>query len=138
MGVWINTLAFIPVTFLTGQRKPGIVALVHSLELLPYLGILWFLISHWGVEGAAFAWSIRVAVDAMFMFGYAKLYKKLWVSISGICLIVVTCFLLTFYSIPYHKYILVMFIICFLLYGFIYYKAQYLKVIRTIKTYVVK
>jgi len=34
--------------------------------------LLWFLISARGIEGAAIAWTVRVAVDALFLFGLAR------------------------------------------------------------------
>ncbi|MFZ3361833.1 MAG: hypothetical protein WA153_00150, partial [Candidatus Acidiferrales bacterium] len=35
-------------------------------------GLLWWLISTRGIEGAAIAWSVRVAFDALFLFVLAK------------------------------------------------------------------
>jgi O-antigen/teichoic acid export membrane protein len=39
-----------------------------------YLGLLWWLISARGIEGAAIAWTARVALDALFLFWLAKRY----------------------------------------------------------------
>lgn len=72
VGVFINSLAFAPFSFLQGVGRPDLTATLHLIELPVYLGLLWWLISAYGIEGAAIAWSARVAVDAAFLFGLAK------------------------------------------------------------------
>lgn len=134
MGVWINNLAIIPFTLLQGLRRPGIVATIHSFELIPYLGILWILTSQWGVEGAAFAWSIRVFADAILMFIYADIYDLLWQPILSTSSIVIVCFLMIFYNITYHEYILIIIIIGFIIYGYTKYKTEYTKIFISIKS----
>jgi O-antigen/teichoic acid export membrane protein len=71
-GVFINSLAQVPFTFLQGVGKPDLTAKLHLFELPLYLGLLWWLIGTRGIEGAAIAWTARVAVDAFFLFGLAR------------------------------------------------------------------
>ncbi|MEW5972638.1 MAG: oligosaccharide flippase family protein [Pseudomonadota bacterium] len=68
VGIWINALAFIPYAYLQGVGRPDLTAKLHLMELVPYLALLWWAVEAWGVEGAAFAWSIRVGVDAILLF----------------------------------------------------------------------
>ncbi|MBN6743028.1 flippase, partial [Acidithiobacillus sp. MC6.1] len=68
LGIWINTLAFIPFTHLQGRGRPDLPAKFHVLELVPYGGVLWLLINRFGVAGAAWAWSLRVLADAFLLF----------------------------------------------------------------------
>lgn len=68
LGVWINSLAFIPSSYLGAIGKPKTIATFHMMELLPFLGILWLLIHFFGLTGAAVAWSLRVAIDAILLF----------------------------------------------------------------------
>jgi O-antigen/teichoic acid export membrane protein len=68
VGVWINGVAYVPFAMLQSQGKPGLVARLHIYELLPFLGILWVGLHLFGLVGAALAWSLRVLVDAMFLF----------------------------------------------------------------------
>jgi len=68
LGVWINSLAFIPSSYLGAIGKPKTIATFHMAELLPFLGILWLLIHFFGLAGAAVAWSLRVAIDAVLLF----------------------------------------------------------------------
>ena len=71
-GVFVNSLAYVPFAFLQGVGRPDLTATLHLIELPLYLGLLWWLISTRGIEGAAIAWSARVGVDALFLFLLAK------------------------------------------------------------------
>jgi len=72
VGVFINSLAYVPFALLQGVGRPDLTATLHLVELPLYLGLLWWLVSARGIEGAAIAWTARVAVDALFLFGLAK------------------------------------------------------------------
>ncbi len=74
VGVFVNSLAYVPFAFLQGAGRPDLTATLHLVELPLYLGLLWWLVSARGIEGAAIAWTARVAVDALFLFGLAKRY----------------------------------------------------------------
>jgi O-antigen/teichoic acid export membrane protein len=68
VGTWINGIAVVPFALLQGQGRPDITAKFHVLELVPFVGTLWLLIHTFGLTGAAIAWCLRVAVDAVLMF----------------------------------------------------------------------
>ena len=68
LGVLVSSLALIPYTLLQGIGRPDITAKFHLLELPIYLAIAWLLITHWGITGAATAWTLRVALDALLLF----------------------------------------------------------------------
>ncbi len=72
VGVFVNSLAYVPYAFLQGAGRPDLTATLHLIELPLYLGLLWWLISTHGIEGAAVAWSVRVSVDALFLFELAR------------------------------------------------------------------
>jgi len=71
LGVWMNGLAYIPYGHLQASNRPDLTAKFHSLELLPFLGMLWFGLHCFGLIGAAWAWTLRVTVDALLLFGVA-------------------------------------------------------------------
>jgi O-antigen/teichoic acid export membrane protein len=80
IGIWVNGLAYIPYGLLQANNRPDLTAKFHALELLPFLAILWFGIQWFGLIGAACAWTVRVAADAVLLFvaagqavGWAKL-----------------------------------------------------------------
>ncbi len=68
IGVWINGLAFIPYGHLQAIERPDLVAKFHALELIPFLGLLWLGLHFFGLLGAAWAWTLRVAVDGILLF----------------------------------------------------------------------
>jgi O-antigen/teichoic acid export membrane protein len=72
VGVFVNSLAQVPSALLQGVGRPDQTATLHLIELPLYLGLLWWLISTRGIEGAATAWTTRVGVDALFLFGLAR------------------------------------------------------------------
>jgi len=76
LGVLINSLARTPFSLLQGIGRPDLPAKFHLLELPAYVGIAWLLVSRWGIAGAAAAWTLRVGIDALLLFGAAfKVYR---------------------------------------------------------------
>jgi O-antigen/teichoic acid export membrane protein len=71
VGVLLNGLATIPFALVQGAGRPDLTAKLHLVELPLYLLALWWLISVYGVEGAAMAWTARVGVDGVVLFGMA-------------------------------------------------------------------
>jgi O-antigen/teichoic acid export membrane protein len=65
VGLLINGFAQVPSTVVQGIGRPDLNARLHLLELPLYLVLAWVLIVRHGIEGAAMAWVIRVAVDAV-------------------------------------------------------------------------
>ena len=72
VGVFLNSLALVPFTLLQAAGRPDLTATLHLIELPLYLGMLWWLISARGIEGAAIAWTVRMGIDAVFLLGLAK------------------------------------------------------------------
>lgn len=68
VGIWINGLAYIPYGHLQASGRPDIVAKFHAVELIPFLGLLWLGLHYFGLVGAAYAWTVRVAFDAALLF----------------------------------------------------------------------
>jgi O-antigen/teichoic acid export membrane protein len=72
LGVLINSLAQVPFALVQGAGRPDLTAKLHLIELPVYLLALWWLISTYGVVGAAIAWTARVGVDALVLFVMAQ------------------------------------------------------------------
>jgi O-antigen/teichoic acid export membrane protein len=68
LGVLVNSLARSPLALLQGVGQPDIPAKFHFLELPLHIGIAWILVNRWGITGAAVAWTLRVAFDALLLF----------------------------------------------------------------------
>ena len=72
VGVFLNSLALVPFSLLQGAGRPDWTAKLHLAELPIYMGLLFWMIRLRGIEGAAMAWTIRMAIDAIFLFILSK------------------------------------------------------------------
>ena len=68
VGVFVNALAHVPSGIVTAMGRPDVVAKFHMAELVFHVPAAWFLITRFGVPGAAAAWTLRVIVDAILLF----------------------------------------------------------------------
>lgn len=92
-GVLINSLAYIPYALLQGIGRPDLPARFHLVELPLYVGVAWLLVAHGGITGAAIAWTLRVGVDALLLFGAifrlqrlepGKIFQQIWPTITAL------------------------------------------------------
>jgi O-antigen/teichoic acid export membrane protein len=67
VGFWANSLAKVFHTRLQGEGKPKVIVGVHLVELIPFLVVLYLMTLHWGILGAALAWSIRSVADMLLL-----------------------------------------------------------------------
>jgi O-antigen/teichoic acid export membrane protein len=79
VGVIVNALARTPFVFVQGAGYAKWTALLHILELPFYAVVLWLLLhGGLGIEGAAYAWSGRIIVDAVALYAMtARLEPRL-------------------------------------------------------------
>ena len=67
IGVYLNSYAQVPFAFIQGIGRADITAKFHLLELPVYAVLLFVLLHTHGIVGAAVAWNIRVAFDALLL-----------------------------------------------------------------------
>jgi O-antigen/teichoic acid export membrane protein len=67
VGVFINCFAHVPFCFLQGMGRPDTTAKLFLFELVPYAAFALSMIRHWGIVGAAAAWSIRAAIEVLLL-----------------------------------------------------------------------
>ena len=96
IGLWFNTLAFIPFAHLQSRNRPDLPAKFHVAELLVYAPALYFLIRGYGVAGAAWAWDTRAAMDAVLLFAATRSLPGLWHPWPGFALLVAAFCLVTY------------------------------------------
>lgn len=72
VGVLINSLAVIPYGALQATGHPDLTAKLHLLELPLYLGSIWLFMRTFGLAGVAWAWTLRVSLDAALLFWWAR------------------------------------------------------------------
>lgn len=75
-AVFFNSVGLVPSNHLRGTGNPRIPALIFVAELLPFAGLAWVGIAHFGLIGAAVAWTIRVVVDCIVMSVFAGVDRQ--------------------------------------------------------------
>jgi O-antigen/teichoic acid export membrane protein len=65
LGFWANGMAYVPFAQIEARGKARIGALVHLAELPAYLAALYLLMMHYGLPGAAVAFSLRCILDGI-------------------------------------------------------------------------
>ena len=71
LGVFLNSFAQVPFGLIQGAGHPDLTAKLHLIELPFYLILLWWLLDHYGIIGAAIAWVLRISCDTLFLFTIA-------------------------------------------------------------------
>ena len=66
-GVLVNSLAYVPFTLLQASGRADLAAKAHLIELPAYLVLLALLVQAAGIEGAAWAWTLRCLADAVIL-----------------------------------------------------------------------
>jgi O-antigen/teichoic acid export membrane protein len=72
VGVCANAIAMIPFTLLQAAGRARTTALLHLIEIVPFLLGLWAGVHWYGVVGAAAVWSVRAVLDALLMLAQAQ------------------------------------------------------------------
>jgi O-antigen/teichoic acid export membrane protein len=73
VGVLVNSVGLISQSLVQALGRPDLTAKLHVLELVAYVPYLSWLVGHFGVEGAAVAWLIRVAISTLVLLAMARL-----------------------------------------------------------------
>jgi O-antigen/teichoic acid export membrane protein len=77
IGVFFSSLAQMPFALVQAMGRPDFTARLHLLEVPAYATLLWFLVKGKGIEGAAIAWTVRMAVDAAILFGFSHRWLEI-------------------------------------------------------------
>jgi O-antigen/teichoic acid export membrane protein len=72
VGAFFNSQSFIPSALLHAGGRPDLTAKLYIIEAPFYLIAIWYLIGVYGVEGAAIAWVLRVAIETLILFWMAQ------------------------------------------------------------------
>jgi O-antigen/teichoic acid export membrane protein len=75
-GIWMGALSMIGFTLLQSQGRADITGKLHMTEFLPFAAILWGATWGFGIVGAAAAWSLRGAADALVMLWLSGMKKR--------------------------------------------------------------
>lgn len=72
IGILINSFAHVPFSLIQALNRPDLTAKFHLFELSVHIFVVWSLVTLFGITGAALAWTIRVTIDAVLLFGTAN------------------------------------------------------------------
>jgi len=109
VGVLMNGIASVPFALIQGVGRPDITGKLHLLELPIYLITAWWLVSAYGIKGAAVCWLLRVVIDALALFAIssrllpAQPHNPSWlmyvyVTVIGLATVSFIAFTLPFFS----------------------------------------
>jgi len=73
LGVFINSFGHISQSLIQAYGRPDLTAKLHIFELIIYIPYIWWLITHYGVVGAAVAWTVRVTLSTITLSAMAQL-----------------------------------------------------------------
>jgi O-antigen/teichoic acid export membrane protein len=62
-GVLVNALTYVPFSLLQGMGRPDLTAKLQAVQLPVHLALAWFLLTRFGLPGAALAWTARMALE---------------------------------------------------------------------------
>ena len=71
-GAFVTGLSWIPLALLHAAHRPDLTAKLHLADFPLYAITLWILIHHYGLAGAAFAWSGRLLAENIVLFAMAS------------------------------------------------------------------
>jgi len=72
IGILMNSISLMPNNFFQGIGKPRIPTLINLFEFPIYILTMWYFITLYGVQGAAFSFMLMAAADAVAMYIVAK------------------------------------------------------------------
>lgn len=65
VGVFFSGIAHILYNHFLATGKPTTILKLHTIELLPYLLLAYFLTKHFGALGAALSWTLRASINSI-------------------------------------------------------------------------
>jgi O-antigen/teichoic acid export membrane protein len=76
VGIWVNSLSWVPSAELQAHGRPDLVAKFHAIEFIPFLLALWIGLKYGGVQGAAIVWVLRVILDTTLLLNASGLLRR--------------------------------------------------------------
>jgi O-antigen/teichoic acid export membrane protein len=67
LGILINSMVHVQYAVVQALGRPDLTAKFHLLQLPLYIFLVWWLVSLWGITGAALAQAIRLSMEAVLL-----------------------------------------------------------------------
>lgn len=91
LAAWVRSIYEIPDVLLRAMRRPRVVATIRVLELPLLFAMCWFGFKWLGLPGLAWAWCLRVMLDAIYLLNktgcLSQVARCLWPQAVGIAVI---------------------------------------------------
>lgn len=68
LGALFNSLAWVPSALIQGAERPDLVTKLRITEIPFFFAALWWMLSRYGVVGAAITWTVRSMIEASILF----------------------------------------------------------------------
>jgi O-antigen/teichoic acid export membrane protein len=92
IGVFFNSLSTLPWILIQSAGRPDLTAKFHIVELALYLPVLFLMVRHYGLIGAAIAWAGRVLLDsAALSLAAVRFLRTQYALISRVALLAGAC-----------------------------------------------
>jgi O-antigen/teichoic acid export membrane protein len=88
-GFWINAFGVVPYSAMQGTGRPDLVAKILLVQIPPYLALLYFGMTQYGLLGCAAVFAFRCAVDSamMWLVAFRRLHPLPLVGLMGVPLL---------------------------------------------------
>lgn len=83
IGVLVNSMARTPFTYIQSAGRAKWTAMLHVLEVPLYIFVLWWLLKRDGIDGAAYAWTARILLDTVVLYGLAVKLDPAVLTVAG-------------------------------------------------------
>jgi O-antigen/teichoic acid export membrane protein len=72
VAILVNSIVQVPYTLIQALGRPDLTAKFHLVQLPVHGFLVWWLVSQWGIIGAALAQGVRIAFEALLFFAAAS------------------------------------------------------------------
>lgn len=98
VGIFFNGIATVPFFLLQGIGRPDIPAKIHTLELVIFALMFFFMIKYFGLVGAAITWTSRTTFDFLLLFIMTYIVDKKFLTGIQFKLIIRAFFLIILFT----------------------------------------
>jgi O-antigen/teichoic acid export membrane protein len=102
-GIVFNGMAQLPFALIQSAGRSDVTGKIHIVELPVYLASLFFVAARYGIDGVAFVWFLRSAIDFLALLLFARRWVRISVPsglLAGVTAVVLFPLVLVFVSPP--------------------------------------
>jgi O-antigen/teichoic acid export membrane protein len=82
LGIWLNAIASVPLSLVQARGRPDLIVKILLVEAGPFIGLLWLSVHAFGLEGAAWMWTLRNLIYAVIFMWLGRIdrlcIRELW------------------------------------------------------------